>query len=41
MQKWSSFNVDHFENGKAIMTNSPLDEGSLFRRKSNIAINLG
>lgn len=36
--KWSSFNVDHFENGKAIMTNSPLDEGSLFRRKSNIAI---
>ena len=36
--KWSSFNVDHFENGEAIPTNSPLDEGSLFRRKSNIAI---
>ncbi|MDE5987892.1 MAG: DUF4906 domain-containing protein [Duncaniella sp.] len=36
--KWSSFNVDHFENGKAILTNSPLDEGSLFRRKCNIAI---
>ena len=36
--EWSTFNVDHFENGKAVMTNSPLDEGSLFRRKSNIAI---
>lgn len=36
--EWSSLNVDHFENGKAIETESPLDEGSLFRRKSNIAI---
>lgn len=43
--KWSSFNVDHFETDPddttkkiAVMTKSPLDEGSLFRRKSYIAI---
>ena len=36
--QWSCFNVDHFVNGVAVMTDSPLDEGSLFRRKSEIAI---
>ena len=36
--EWSSYNVDHFENGKAVLTESPLDEGSLFRRNSKIAI---
>lgn len=43
--KWSSFNVDHFETDPddttkkiAVMTKSPLDEGSLFRRKSYTAI---
>lgn len=37
-QKWSSFNIDHFEGEKAIPTKSPLQEGSLFRRGCGIAI---
>lgn len=36
--EWSSFNVDHFVNGTAVMTTSPLDEGSLFKRNSYIGI---
>lgn len=41
-QKWSSYNVDHFEKDgdgyKAIPTTSPIAEGSLFRRTSPVAI---
>ena len=37
-QQWSSFNVHHFENGKAIPTTSPLQEGSLFKRGNNTAM---
>lgn len=37
-QRWSSFNIHHFENGKAVPTVSPLQEGSLFKRGNNIAI---
>ena len=36
--KWTSYNVDHFKDGYAVLTNSPLDEGSLFRRECEIAI---
>lgn len=36
--EWSLCNVDHFEGTKAVLANSPLDEGSLFRRGSYTAI---
>lgn len=37
--KWSSFNVHHFEKGdEPVMTKSPIQGGSLFRRNSYIAI---
>lgn len=37
--KWSSFNVHHFENGdEPVLTQSPIEGGSLFRRGSYIAI---
>ena len=37
-QRWSSFNIDHFEGDSAVHTKSPLQEGSLFRRGCRIAI---
>lgn len=41
-QKWSSFNVHHFEKDgtgyKAIPTKSPIEEGSMFRRRNYVAI---
>lgn len=37
--QWSTTNVDYFRNGNdPVLTKSPLDEGSLFRRGVNIAI---
>ena len=37
--KWSSFNVHHFKNGdEPVLTQSPIEGGSLFRRGSYIAI---
>lgn len=41
-QKWSSFNVHHFEKDgtgyKAIPTKSPIEEGSMFGRRNYVAI---
>lgn len=37
-QWWPSYNVDHFVNGRAEYTKSPLQEGSLFRRENYTAI---
>lgn len=36
--KWPSYNVAYFENGKAVYTKSPLEEGALFRHCNNTAI---
>lgn len=36
--KWPSYNIAYFENGKAVYTKSPLEEGSLFRHCNNTAI---
>ena len=37
--RWSSFNVHHFKNGdEPVLTQSPIEGGSLFRRGSYIAI---
>lgn len=37
--RWSSFNVHHFENGdEPVLTQSPIEGGSLFRRGSYTAI---
>lgn len=36
--KWSSYNIHHFEGYKAVHATSPLQEGSMFRRGSRVAI---
>lgn len=35
---WPSYNISHFENGKAVYTKSPLEEGAMFRRGCTDAI---